>query len=121
MCRTNARCKVPRNPRRGLGALTGSRCRKGHGAMLASYGSVPRSALRILAGSTCIKADASSETVVHEFCVECGSTLFWSRTQGAFADWVSIALGTLDTPFIADKQKYVHADAAVHGYTPAGD
>ncbi|MEG1627488.1 GFA family protein [Pseudomonas sp.] len=98
-----------------------SQCRKGHGALFASYGSVPRSALRILAGSSCIKAHASSETVVREFCMECGSTLFWSRSQGAFADWVSIALGTLDTPFIADTQKHVHADAAVQWYTPAGD
>ncbi|MBV4480658.1 GFA family protein [Pseudomonas khavaziana] len=89
-------------------------CRKGHGAAFASYASVPRDALRVLSGATSIKTYASSETVLREFCSHCGSTLFWSRSQGEFADWVSIALGTLDTAFIAEKQKYVHVDSAVH-------
>ncbi|WP_313201177.1 GFA family protein [Pseudomonas sp.] len=57
-----------------------SQCQKGHGALFASYGSVPRSALR-----------------------------------------VSIALGTLDTPFIPHKQKHVHADTAALWYTPVSD
>ncbi|GAB7532747.1 GFA family protein [Pseudomonas sp. 3A(2025)] len=94
-----------------------SQCRKGHGAAFASYGSVPRSALRILGGASSIKSYASSETVSREFCMHCGSTLFWSRTQGEFADWISIALGTLDTPFVPEKQKHVHADSAVPWYT----
>lgn len=98
-----------------------SQCRKGHGALFATYGSVPRSALRVLEGSSQIKAYVSSQKVVREFCMECGSTLFWSRSHGEFADWVSIALGTLDTPFIPHKQKHVHADAAAHWYTPASD
>lgn len=51
--------------------------------------------------------------------MECGSTLFWSRSQGEFADWISIALGTLDTPFLAKKQKHVHVDSAVLWYTPS--
>lgn len=89
-----------------------SQCRKGHGAAFASYGSVPRSMLRILRGATSIKTYASSPTVVREFCVECGSTLFWSRSEGEFADWVSIALGTLDTPFLPKKQKHLHVDSA---------
>ncbi|WP_458131947.1 GFA family protein [Pseudomonas sp. R3-41] len=90
-----------------------SHCRKGHGAAFASYGSIPRSALRILRGSTSIKTYASSETVLREFCMDCGSTLFWSRSEGKFADWVSIALGTLDMPFLPQKQKHVHVDSAV--------
>ncbi|WP_081742282.1 GFA family protein [Pseudomonas sp. FGI182] len=93
-----------------------SQCRKGHGAAFASYGSVPRSMLRILRGANSIKAFASSPTVVREFCAECGSTLFWSRLEGEFADWVSIALGTLDTPFLPRKQKHVHVDCAVPWY-----
>ncbi|TDF84387.1 GFA family protein [Pseudomonas sp. H9] len=88
-----------------------SQCRKGHGAAFASYGSVPRDALRIADGVECIKAYASSETVVRQFCSHCGSTLFWSRTQGAFADWICVALGTLDTPFTPHKHKHVHLDA----------
>ncbi|MNN56775.1 Glutathione-dependent formaldehyde-activating enzyme [compost metagenome] len=74
----------------------------------------------ILQGSSHIEAYASSQKVVREFCVECGSTLFWSQSQGEFADWVSVALGTFDTPFIPHKQKHVHADAAVHWYMPVG-
>lgn len=89
-----------------------------HGAAFASYGSVPRSRLRILRGTCSIKAFASSPTVVREFCAECGSTLFWSRSQGDFADWVSIALGTLDTPFLPKKQKHVHVDFAAPWYCP---
>lgn len=91
-------------------------CRKGHGAALASYGSVPRNALWILDGANNITAYASSETVVREFCAKCGSNLFWSRRQGQFADWVSIALGTLDTPFMPQKQKHIHTDSAVPWY-----
>ena len=72
-----------------------SQCRKGHGAAFASYGS----ALRILNGAGHITTYSSSESVLREFCAQCGSTLFWSRSQGEFSDWVSIALGTLDTPF----------------------
>lgn len=75
-----------------------SQCRKGHGAAFASYGSVPRSDLRVLSGADSIRTYASSPTVMREFCLACGSTLFWSRSQGEYAGWISIALGTLDTP-----------------------
>ncbi|MCF5668816.1 GFA family protein [Pseudomonas marginalis] len=94
-----------------------SQCRKGHGAAFASYGSVPRSALQILSGAMHIKTYASSEKVSREFCAQCGSALFWSRSQGEFANWVSIALGTLDTPFLPRKQKHVHLDAAAHWHS----
>jgi hypothetical protein len=53
------------------------------------------------------------------FCAQCGSTLFWSRSQGEFSDWVSIALGTLDTPFTPQEQKHVYIASRVHWYTPA--
>nr|WP_330219463.1 GFA family protein [Pseudomonas sp. RIT-PI-q] len=81
-----------------------NQCRKGHGAAFASYGSVPRGALRILNGAGHITAYSSSESVLREFCALCGSTLFWSRSQGECSDWVSIALGTFDTPFTPQKQ-----------------
>ena len=94
-------------------------CRKGHGAAFASYGSVPRSMLRILRGAQSIKGYASSQTVVREFCGQCGSTLFWSRNEGEFADWISIALGTLDTAFEPLKQKHVYVDSAAPWFTSA--
>ncbi|WP_442107626.1 GFA family protein [Pseudomonas sp. NUPR-001] len=86
-------------------------CRKGHGAAFASYASVPREALRIVAGAANISGYASSASVLRQFCAQCGSTLFWSRSQGAFADWISVALGTLDTPFTPGKHKHVHLDS----------
>lgn len=95
-----------------------SQCRKSHGAAFASYGSIPRSKLRILRGAASIKTFASSPTVVREFCAECGSSLFWSRSQGEFAGWISIALGTLDTPFLPKKQKHVHIDSGAPWYSP---
>lgn len=94
-----------------------SQCRKGHGAAFASYGSIPRNRLRILRGAASIKTYVSSPTVNRDFCAECGSTLFWSRSQGEFANWVSIALGTLDTPFLPTKQNHVHIDSAVPWYS----
>jgi len=93
-------------------------CRKGHGAAFASYASVPRSALRILSGIASITVYSASESVLREFCARCGSTLFWSRTQGEFSGWVSIALGTLDTPFTPREQKHVYVGSSVDWYTP---
>ncbi|AZD15481.1 GFA family protein [Pseudomonas chlororaphis] len=84
-----------------------SQCRKSHGAAFASYGSVLRSDLRIVQGAGSLQSYRSSETVRRQFCGQCGSSLFWSRDQGEYADWISIALGTLDTPFTADKQKHI--------------
>ncbi|WP_341869738.1 GFA family protein [Pseudomonas lactucae] len=55
---------------------------------------------------------ASSERVIREFCAQCGSTLFWSRSQGE-------ALATLDTPFLPQKQKHVHVESAAPWYTPS--
>ncbi|HAL66088.1 MAG TPA: GFA family protein, partial [Pseudomonas sp.] len=53
-----------------------SQCRKGHGAAYASYGSVPREALRMLRGADQLAAYASSPTVLRQFCAACGSSLF---------------------------------------------
>nr|WP_313430667.1 MULTISPECIES: GFA family protein [Pseudomonas] len=97
-----------------------SQCRKGHGAAFGSYGSIQRSKLRVLRGANYIKTYASSPTVAREFCMECGSTLFWSRSKGEYTDWISIALGTLDTPFLPKKHKHLHVDSAAPWYAPAG-
>ncbi|AZD08039.1 Gfa-like protein [Pseudomonas chlororaphis] len=84
-----------------------SQCRKSHGAAFASYGSVLRSDLRIVQGAGCLQSYRSSESVLRQFCGQCGSSLFWSRDQREHADWISVALGSLDTPFTADKQKHI--------------
>ncbi|MGF6150099.1 hypothetical protein QFZ84_001071 [Pseudomonas fluorescens] len=84
-----------------------SQCRKSHGAAFASYGSVLRSDLHLVQGADGIKSYPSSESVLRQFCAECGSSLFWSRSQGAYAEWISIAMGTLDSTFTSDKQKHI--------------
>ena len=82
-------------------------CRKSHGAAFASYGSVLRENLQVVQGVEAIKSYQSSEAVSRQFCLHCGSSLFWSHQQGEFADWISVALGTLDTTFTTEKQKHV--------------
>lgn len=82
-------------------------CRKSHGAAFASYGSVLRGDLHIVQGAADIRSYASSESVIRQFCGECGSSLFWSRSEGEYRDWVSVALGTLDTLFVPVKQRQV--------------
>lgn len=94
-----------------------SQCRKAHGALFASFGSVPRRALRIVQGEDALTAYPSSESVLRSFCSRCGSSLFWSRSQGQFKDWICIALATLDTPFTPEKQQHVHVADGMHGYT----
>ncbi|MBL0796095.1 GFA family protein [Pseudomonas sp. B7] len=84
-----------------------SQCRKSHGAAFASYGSVPCKDLHLIQGADHMTAYRSSESVLRKFCSQCGSSLFWSKSNGDHADWVSIALGTLDTDFTAEKQRHV--------------
>ncbi|CAI8863713.1 CENP-V/GFA domain-containing protein [Pseudomonas sp. IT-P44] len=84
-----------------------SQCRKSHGAAFASYGSVLRGDFDLVQGNDDIRSYPSSESVERQFCARCGSSLFWSNNQGEYSDWISIALGTLDTPFTCDKQKHV--------------
>lgn len=84
-----------------------SQCRKGHGAAFASYGSVLRKDLHLVQGADDIKSYSSSVSVLRQFCAHCGSSLFWSKSQGEYSDWISIALGTLDTPFTSEKQKHI--------------
>lgn len=83
-------------------------CRKSHGAAFASYASVPRADLRICTGMEHITAFRSSESVVRQFCTRCGASLFWAKEHGEYSDWISIALGTLDTAFVSPKQKHIH-------------
>ncbi|MFK8333041.1 GFA family protein [Pseudomonas sp. BJa5] len=85
-----------------------SQCRKSHGAAFASYASVLRSDLQVTQGAEAISSYPSSETVLRQFCSRCGSSLFWSKSQGEHADWISVALGTLDSEFTSVKHKHLH-------------
>lgn len=91
-----------------LKALTHCHCRKcqkAHGAAFATYASAPVSRLEIEAESGVLKGYESSPGVIRQFCGQCGSSLFWSDSRGGFADWVSIAVATLDSPVRAGKQR----------------
>ncbi|WP_426201210.1 GFA family protein [Pseudomonas sp. TWP3-1] len=93
-----------------------SQCRKSHGAAFASYASVLRDDLHLVQGADDIKSYASSPSVIRQFCGNCGSSLFWSASAGAHADWISIALGTLDTEFFSAKQKHVQVASKASWY-----
>ena len=82
------------------------KCRKAHGAAFATYASAPRSAVSISSSVEALKRFQSSPGITRQFCSNCGTSLFWSDANGAYADWISIAVGTLDTPFHAGKQRH---------------
>lgn len=82
------------------------KCQKGHGAAFATYASAPESAVSILTGAETLKGYESSAGVMRQFCSNCGSSLFWSDANGAFSQWISIAIGTLDSPFMPKKQRH---------------
>ena len=57
----------------------------------------------------------SSEKVRRGFCAKCGSSLFFDPTDTQKHDWISVAMGTFDTPtntalqrhiFVAEKGDY---------------
>ncbi|MDI3271735.1 GFA family protein [Pseudomonas sp. MDT1-16] len=93
-----------------------SKCRKGHGAAFATYASALRSAITVISGVETLKTYHSSEGVARQFCSDCGSSLFWSDSKGAFSEWMSVAIGTLDTPFLSEKQKHVCVDSKAPWY-----
>ena len=93
-----------------------SQCRKSHGAAFASYGSVVRGDLHLVRGGDELKSYRSSASVVRQFCGRCGSSLFWSKSEGEYAGWISIALGTLDTTFTAPKQTHIEVASKASWY-----
>ncbi|WCM53273.1 GFA family protein [Pseudomonas sp. WJP1] len=114
LCRT-VRYEL-KSPPKALSHCHCSQCRKGHGAAFASYASVPRADLHLIEGAGQIAAYRSSESVLRQFCSQCGSSLFWSKSQGQYADWISIALGTLDTPFTPGKQRHIEVASKAPWY-----
>lgn len=87
-------------------------CQKQHGAAFATYGSVPCADLRYTAGETLLSSYESSPGVWRRFCGVCGASVEW-RGGAPFADWVSIALAALDTPFQPASVKHAHLASAV--------
>ena len=85
-------------------------CQKQHGAAFATYASLPVSDLRYLSGTDCLARYNSSDRVVRTFCRICGSSLTWSGSK-QFADWVSVAVATLDTAFSPKSIRQSHTDS----------
>ncbi|OZG72953.1 ribulose phosphate epimerase [Hahella sp. CCB-MM4] len=87
-------------------------CQKQHGTAFATYGSVPLKDLVYLKGREMLVAYESSSGITRKFCGTCGSSVEWSGNS-KFPDWVSIAIGTLDTPLTVNRIKDVHPDTKV--------
>lgn len=87
-------------------------CQKQHGAAFATYGSVRREDFIYLSGESLLATYQSSSLISRKFCGRCGSNIEWSGSK-KFPDWVSIAIATLDTPFLPKKIAEVHTESKV--------
>ena len=95
-----------------------SQCRKGHGAAFATYGNVRWSDFRWTAGEDLVTHYHSSPGVTRSFCRQCGATLQW-YSDNAHQNWVSIALGTLDSPLGEIPQKHIYPESKADWYAIA--
>ncbi|MGI9281722.1 MAG: GFA family protein [Endozoicomonas sp.] len=77
-------------------------CQKQHGAAFATYASVKKEDLVYVQGEEYLKSFNSSDTIERKFCGQCGSSLEWGGSPD-YAEWVSIAIGTLDSPYEPEK------------------
>ncbi len=93
-------------------------CQKAHGAAFGSYGSVPAADFVLTAGADAVRSHLSSPGVTRSFCAHCGSPLSWRCDRGEWADWISVALGTLDTPFVPGKQRHIHTESMPAWHVP---
>ncbi|WP_066270109.1 GFA family protein [Hydrogenophaga palleronii] len=98
-----------------------SQCRKAHAAAFGSYGSVRRPNHVFTQGVDLLRHYRSSAHVTRSFCSVCGSAMAWQQSEGAYTDWVSIPLGTLDTPLVPRKQRHVHTDTRAPWHAAQAD
>jgi len=92
-----------------------SMCRKAHGAAFGTYGNVRRKDFRFTQGQDSVVEYHSSPGVTRTFCKHCGSTLQWF-SERPYPNWLSVALGTLDTPLGEIPQKHIYADSKADWY-----
>ncbi|GLX14303.1 hypothetical protein Pstr01_25420 [Pseudomonas straminea] len=92
-----------------------SQCRKAHGAAFASYGNVRREHFRFTEGEASVSTFSSSPGVSRTFCQCCGSNLQWF-SEKPYPKWVSVALGTLDTPLPTVEQKHIYTRSKADWY-----
>lgn len=92
-----------------------TQCRKGHGAAFATYTNVRREHFRFTQGEESVAVFNSSPGVSRTFCRHCGTNLQWFA-EHPYPNWLSIALGTLDTPLTNIAQKHIHTDSCAAWY-----
>ncbi len=85
-------------------------CQKQHGAAFATYASLPKADLRYVSGQEVMVAYNSSGNILRKFCGICGSNIEWSGSK-KFPDWASIAVATLDTPFLPKSIKNLYLES----------
>lgn len=92
-----------------------SMCRKAHGAAFATYGNVRRKDFHFTQGEESLGIYQSSPGVTRSFCKHCGSALQWYSEQ-PHPNWLSVALGTLDTPVGEIAQKHIFPESKADWY-----
>lgn len=92
-----------------------SMCRKAHGAAFGTYGSVLCEGHRFIQGENLLSQYQSSESVTRKFCSVCGSPMIW-QSSGQLSGWISFPLGTLETPYLAPKQKHIYVASKAPWY-----
>lgn len=95
-----------------------SQCRKGNGAAFASYGNVRREHFHFTQGLEQVTAFHSSPGVTRTFCRQCGSNLQWFAEHPR-PNWLSVALGTLDSVLGEIPQKHIYPESKADWYSIA--
>lgn len=90
-------------------------CRKAHGAAFATYANVRREHFRFTRGQESVKTFHSSPGVSRTFCQHCGASLQWFAEQ-PHPNWLSVALGTLDTPLDELAQTHIYTQFKADWY-----
>jgi len=93
-----------------------SMCRKAHGAAFGTYGNVRRTDFRFTQGEEAVVGYQSSPGVTRTFCRHCGSTLQWFSEE-PHPDWLSVTLGTLDSPLGEIPQKHIYPESKADWYS----
>jgi len=85
-----------------------SMCRKFHGALFATYGSVKKAHFRWVTGKDELKTFSASNGTERSFCERCGSSLVFA-SPNASSDIIEIALGAVegDIPLEPDAHIFV--------------
>lgn len=84
-----------------------SMCRKFHGAVFASFGSVKREHFCWLQGETKLATYQAPNGTVRRFCKHCGSSLTFASSAEAI-EIIEIALGSLDTPLTQQPDAHIY-------------